>query len=162
MPHRNEAAENDGNITREQAENDFRKALKLFAGRGRRYSVKQVATGSCVPERTLECFLGYSHGHPDYRPLHWGHQLSLIGFLGAEFTAELIGTVGQGAFDLPEEDGPPPMRAAIENASDNANLLNMAADGIQDHERRAVGDIGRRAIMHGQRLVAVAAGKVAA
>lgn len=96
------SAEMSATFSREQSENAFRAALNLFVGRGRRYSSKQVQIGTGVSHRVIDCFRSYEHGHPDYRPLHMGVQMSLIAFLGPDFTSEWIKLAGQVAFDKPE------------------------------------------------------------
>lgn len=90
------------NISREQAENAFRDALRLFVGRGRKHKASVVAIGSGVPLRLLDCYRGYPVGHLDHRPLHFGHKLSLTAYLGAEFTSAWLGLAEQAAFDLPD------------------------------------------------------------
>ena len=95
MPHDN-SADFEGLISREQAENAFRDALCLFVGRGRRYSVEQLAKGSRVHRRKIEPFKSYKLGHVDYRPLDFGDILSITAFLGAEFTNEYLKLSAQG------------------------------------------------------------------
>ncbi|MGJ0236963.1 hypothetical protein ACQEPB_00380 [Novosphingobium fluoreni] len=96
------SAEKSATFSREQAENAFRAALNLFVGRGRRYSSKQVEIATGVSHRIIDCFRSYEFGHPDYRPLHMGAQLSIAGFLGAGFTTELLKPTGQIAVAIPE------------------------------------------------------------
>lgn len=86
-------------VSREQAGNEINKALRLFVGRGRRYSVKQLANATGVPDRVIECAMtsGYDHRSlPDWA------LLSLMKFLGPEFTNEFLGLAGQTAV----EEGP--------------------------------------------------------
>lgn len=97
-----QAAEMSQIISREQSENAFRTALNLFVGRGRRFSSKQVQLGCGVSHRVIDCFRSYEHGHPDYRPLHMGAQMSIMRFLGPEFTSEWIKLAGQVAFHKPD------------------------------------------------------------
>jgi len=89
-------------ISREQSENAFRAALNLFVGRGRRYSSKEVQIGTGVSHRLIDCCRSYPSGHPDHRPMHMGAQMSLMAFLGPEFTSEWIKLAGQVAFHKPE------------------------------------------------------------
>lgn len=79
-----------GLVSREQAENAFREALNLFVGRGRQYSVEQLAKGCKVPKRKIECFKGYRLGHPDYRPLDFGDIISISKFLRSGFVTEWL------------------------------------------------------------------------
>jgi hypothetical protein len=142
-------------ISREQAENAFADALRLFVGRRRRYSVDQLAKGSGVPKRLIECFRGYPANHPDFRPLHFGHMLSLVRFLGADFTNEWLSLAGQGAFDLPDEE-PDPGDLAADTTDDAATVVRAAMDRKFDkHEKPALKVVGARMISRGAQLVAV-------
>ncbi len=88
-------------VSREQAENAFGDALRLFVGRGRRYSVKQLANATGVKDRAIECAMCPS-GSVDFRPLHMGAQYSIQKFLGAVFTSEVIAIIDQVAFEKPD------------------------------------------------------------
>lgn len=161
MTARNTSAEMDPLISREQAENEFRKALNLFVGRRRLYSNTQLAKGSRVPERLIECFRSYPLGHPDYRPLHFGHKLSIMAFLGADFTTEVLRLAEQGAFDFPEEDDPRPGDVALQASEDTTEIVRRAADGeFCGGDKKALKVVGLRKIARGHQLVA-AAGRAA-
>lgn len=143
-------------VSREQAENEFRKGMCLFVGRGRQYSVAQLAKGSGVHHRAIECFKSYTHGHPDYRPLHLGQMMSIASFLGAEFTTEWLVLCGQGAFDLPDANEPDPGKMACENSDDNAILTRAAINGeFEEHESRDLRGVGERMMERGAKLVAI-------
>ena len=96
-----QSADNRLLVSREHAENAFGDALRLFVGRGRRYSVKQLSNGTGVKDRAIECAMCPS-GSPDFRRLDMGQQLSIMSFLGPLFTSEWLVHVGQVAFDKPE------------------------------------------------------------
>lgn len=100
----NDAAELEPLITREQAENTFRKALALFIGRGRQYSVVQVANAIGCKPKAIYDFIGYPAGHYDHRPLHFGLILSLTSFLGPRFTNEWLILCDQQASERGETD----------------------------------------------------------
>lgn len=89
-------------FSREQSENAFASALNLFVGRGRRYTSKQVERATGISHRRIDCFRSYRSGHPDHRPLDMGAMLSLMSFLGPEFTSEWLAPVGQVAFHKPD------------------------------------------------------------
>lgn len=88
-------------VSREQGENAFADAMRLYVGRGRRYSVKQLSNGTGVKDRLIECAMCAS-GTVDFRPLNMGAQLSIMKFLGPDFTSEWIKLAGQVAFHKPE------------------------------------------------------------
>lgn len=148
-------------VSREQAENALRDALNLYVGRGRRYSVTQIASATGVAQRAIECFKSYPCGHPDYRPLHFGAVLSIAGFLGAAFTNEWLRLAGQGAFDLPD-DMPSPGDIAADSSDDSARIVRAAIDGKFDAgERRDLPAVGARMMQRGAQLVALGGGKAA-
>lgn len=152
-----QAAEMFPIISREQSENAFRAALNLFVGRGRRYNSKQVQTGTGISHRVIDCFRSYEYGHPDYRPLHMGAQLSIMAFLGPEFTSEWVKLADQGAFALPEFE-PDPGTFAISNTDDNAEVVRAAMDGVFDaEERKDLKAVGIRMVGRGAQLVALGA-----
>lgn len=143
-------------ISREQAGNKIGAALRLFVGRQRRYSVKQLANGTGVKDRLIECAMADA-GSLDYRPLPPECLLSIAMFLGADFTNEWLGLAEQGAFDLPDETEPPPGILAADVAGDSAEIARRAADGeFCGDDRKHLRAVGQRKIERGMRLVAMA------
>lgn len=142
-------------VSREQAENEFRKALNLYVGRGRRYSVAQLAKGSGVPTRVIDCFRSYAHGHPDYRRLHFGQVLSMTAFLGAEFTNEWLTLSKQAAYDLPDEE-PDPGELAADTSESASRVVRMAADrDFTNDSETDLRDTGTSLMNQGAQLVAI-------
>lgn len=142
-------------VSRERIGNAILDALRLYIGRGRRYSVKQVSNATGVKDRVIECAMT-AVDSIDYRPLSLEALLSITGFLGADFTNEWIGLAGQGAFDLPDESQPPPGMLAADDSSDAAEIVRRAADGEFDAEdRKALKVVGQREIARGMKLVAM-------
>lgn len=82
-------------------------ALRLYCGRGRRYSVGEVSEGAGVPERAIECAMYQPH-QAEFRPLRLEYLLSLNKFLGAAFVAVCLEPCGIGAFDLMNAQPPLP------------------------------------------------------
>lgn len=141
-------------VSREHAGNKIGAALRLFVGRGRRYSVKQLANGTGVKDRLIECAMTDA-GSVDYRPLPPECLLSLMAFLGSDFTNEFLPLAGQGAFDLPDDE-PNPGVVATDNADDNAVVVRAAIDGKFDNdERRDLKVVGSRMVTRGSQLVAL-------
>lgn len=141
-------------ISREHAGNKIGDALRLYVGRGRRYSVKQLANGTGVKDRLIECAMADA-GSVDYRPLPPECLLSLIAFLGPDFTNEFLPLAGQGAFELPDEE-PDPGHVAADNTDDNAVVVRAAIDGKFDpDERRGLKVVGARMVARGSQLVAL-------
>ena len=147
-------------VSREQAWNKFSSALRLYVGRGRRYSVKQLANGAGVKDRVIECAM-YASDNIDFRPMPFEAQMSIALFLGADFTNEWIVVAGQGAFELPDED-PNPGAVAADNSDDNATVVRAAMDGVfDDSERPDLRIVGSRMATRGSQLVALSKRKAA-
>jgi hypothetical protein len=141
-------------VSREQAGNKIGAALRLYVGRRRRYSVKQLANATGVKDRIIECAMTDA-GSVDYRPLPPECLLSLIAFLGPDFTNEFLCLAGQGAFELPDEE-PDPGEVAADNTDDNAVVVRAAIDGHFDQdERRDLKVVGSRMMTRGSQLVAL-------
>jgi hypothetical protein len=141
-------------ISRERAENEFRKALSLYVGRGRRWSIEQLAKGVGCKAKAIYDFQSYPHGHPDHRPLNFGAILSIALFLGPDFTNEWLPLANQGAFELPGDD-PSPGDLAAENSEDNAAIVRAATDGFDKSEGPNLTVVGGRMVTRGKQLVAI-------
>lgn len=149
MPHA-ASANKEPTVSRERIGNALRSALRLYVGRGRRYSVKQLSNATGVPDRTIECAMCDPAG-TDWRPLPLDALLSITAFLGADFTNEWLHLAEQGAFDLPDDE-PSPGNVASEIAEDSAAVVrDIHAGGGAD--LRA---IGSRLVCNGKALVSMA------
>lgn len=143
-------------VSRSAANDAVRDALRLYVGRGRRLSVKQLSNGTGVKDRVLECAM-YTSDHPEHRRLPPEALLSVCLFLGATFTSEILRGIGQAAFDLPEEE-PDPGRLAIEGTDDNASVVRAAMDGeFCKDERDEMRLVGLRMMSRGAQLAALPA-----
>lgn len=148
-------------VSREQAWNKFGAALRLYVGRARRYSVKQLANGAGVKDRVIECAM-CAPDSVDFRPMPFEAQLSIARFLGSDFTNEWLHLADQGAFDLPDETEPPPGEIAADVAEDSADITRRAADGVFcSDDRQALRVVGQRKIEQGKRFVAMSKRKAA-
>lgn len=84
-----ESADNSWNISRAEAGVAEARALRLFIGRGKRYSVKEASNGSGVKDRMIECAMA-GPDNTDWRPLPAGALHSLMSFLGPDFISEWL------------------------------------------------------------------------
>jgi hypothetical protein len=100
-------------VSRNSAREKLRAALKLYVGRGRRYSVKELSNGSGVPDRMIESAM-CEPDDPDYRPLTLENLASIAKFLGAPFASAFLEISGLGAFEL--MDGQPPLPRVLTSA----------------------------------------------
>lgn len=139
-------------VSRERVGNEINAALRLFVGRGRRYSVKQLSNATGVKDRVIECAM-CDAATIDYRPLPLEALVSIAGFLGPEFTCEWLKLAQQGAFWLPETGGDSPARMAADVADDAAAVVRA---GMDDHfdadERKALRPVGRHLMAVGAKL----------
>lgn len=143
------------NVSRSKLYEAFGRGLHLFIGRGKRHSYKDVERGAGVPARMIEAYR-YELNHEEWREPKIEHIFSIAGFIGPDFTNELLTLIGQGAFWLPEEDIPPGELAA-DNADDNAEITRRALDGSFKGDEKALSVVGSRMMERGAKLVALGA-----
>lgn len=150
-----QSANNQLLVSRIEARAAFGNALRLYVGRGRRYSVKQLSNATGVPDRTIESVMADPLSG-EYRKPDLGEILSLTSFLGAEFTSEWLSRAGQAAFDLPEQDDTPPGALAADEAEDAAQLARCAADGDFTGDGPVLRPVALRMVARGMKLARVA------
>lgn len=141
-------------VSRSAANDAIRDALRLYVGRGRRLSVKQLSNGTGVKDRMIECAMCGSED-ADHRPLRPEALLSICMYLGATFTSEILRPTRQAAFDLPDDE-PDPGEIAIDSTDDNAAVVRAAMDGeFCDVERADLRVVGVRMMTRGAQLAAL-------
>ena len=86
-------------ISRSSIREMHRRALRLFVGRGRRFSVKELSNGTGIPDRVIECAM-CDVDSEDFRPLSHEALASITKFLGASFASTYLELSGLGAFEL--------------------------------------------------------------
>lgn len=156
MASRDDAADFSPLVSRSSAREQFGKAVRLYVGRGKRYSVKQLSNGTGIPDRVIECAICDPYSE-EYREPKLDAILSLSAFLGPEFTTEWLKLADQGAFRLPDVEDTPPGALAADNAEDNATLTRAAIDGKFDPEEAPdLRKVGTRLMVRGAQLRAVA------
>ena len=141
------------NVSRTKLYEAFGTALRLFIGRGKRHSYKDVERGAGVSARMIEAYR-YDLDHEEWREPKIEHIFSIAGFIGPDFTNEILPLIGQGAFWLPEDDLPPGDLAA-DMADDNAEVTRRAKDGSFKGDEKALKVVGRRMMERGAVLVAL-------
>lgn len=152
----NRSANNSPLVSRERIGNEIGAALRLFIGRGRRYSVKQLSNATGVKDRVIECAM-CDAASVDYRPLPLEALVSIAGFLGPEFTTEWLSLAGQGAFELPDADDTPPGAIVADDAEDHAQLSDAARDGTFANDAATLKVVSTRMISRGMKLRSIAA-----
>jgi hypothetical protein len=113
-------------VSRNSVRETLRAALRLYVGRGRRYSVKELSNGSGVPDRMIESAL-CEPDDPDYRPLTLENLASLTSFLGAPFASAFLELAGLGAFEL---SGQPPLPNVLASAD--------ASEDVSEERKRLI------------------------
>lgn len=142
-------------VSHEQLNNAFWRALRMFVGRGKRFSADEVSKQTGVHRRSLDSYRGYPIGHPDHRPLDYNQKFSIASYIGADLTTEWIGFMGQAAYMLPDIE-PDPGELAADNADDNATITRAAKDRMFDsNERPELRTVGSRMMARGAQLVAL-------
>lgn len=101
-----------------------RAALRLFAGRGKRFSVRELSLASGVKEKRIEAAVRPLDAD-DYRPLRHEELASIAKFLtgdglGAAFVSALIEPCGLGAFEL--MDGQIPLPKVLASAPSSEDV----------------------------------------
>jgi hypothetical protein len=149
-------------VSRNSLREAIRKALNLYVGRGRRYTVKELSNATGVADRIIES----AKLHPDnadFRPLREENLASVAKFLGAPFASVWLETMGLGAYELMEGEPPLPGILAAADAADTAEIVSRAADGEFDEEDcEALKAVGHREIQRGLTLVSLSRGDKAA
>jgi hypothetical protein len=144
-------------ISRNTVDEAIHDALHLFVGRGRRYTAKQLGKGAGVPYRMIESAKA-PVGGTDFRPLDRAYLWSIMQFLGSAFTSELLAKIHQGAFDLPDEELPPPGEMVADSAGHTAQIAEAAADGqFCQRDKATLRVVGRAKIEQGMDLLALSA-----
>jgi len=141
------------NVSRTKLYEAFGNALRLYIGRGKRHSYKDVERGAGVSARMIEAYR-HDLDHEEWREPKIEHIFSIAGFIGPDFTNEILPLIGQGAFYLPEDDMPPGDFAA-DLADDNAEVTRRAKDGSFKGDEQALKVVGRRMMSRGAALVAL-------
>lgn len=113
MASASDSANFDPLVSRNLWRESVRDGLRLFVGRGRRYSVKELANGTGVADRLIECAL-CAPDSPDFRPLTGECLASLDKFLGPQFASLHLEPSGLGAFEL--MDGQIPLPKVLASA----------------------------------------------
>lgn len=141
-------------VSRNAVDEAVRDALRLFVGRGRRYTAKQLARGTGVPARMIESAVAPLDS-TEFRPLARDHFWSILLFLRGQFANELLPRLAHiGAFDLPDEELPAPGDLVAESAEGHAKIAVAAADGeFCERDRPKLWLVGQDYIERGMQLV---------
>jgi hypothetical protein len=112
------SANNSLLVSRNAIREKLRDALRLYVGRGRRYTVKELSNATGVPDRSIEA-AKCDPDDPDYRPLTLENLASLCSVLGAPFASAFLDPCGLGAFELMDGQIPLPKVLAHADTSED-------------------------------------------
>lgn len=115
-------------VSRNSADAAIGDALRLYVGRGRRYSVKQLSNATGVKDRTIECAM-CAPDNAEHRSLTSGALLSIAKFLGPAFTNEWLHLAEQEAAHVVPADHDHLARQSIEYASKYARARSPDSPG---------------------------------
>lgn len=124
-------------VSRNAIREAIREALKLYVGRGRRYTVKQLSNGAGIKDRVIECAM-YEVDDLEYRPLSLEALASITKFLNAPFASAYLDLAGLGAFELADGQIPLPKvlssaEPAVDVSEERRRLIRRLAEleGVQ-------------------------------
>jgi len=141
-------------VSSAQARGSIARQLRLYVGRGRRYSVKELANATGVRDWMINQAL-IPDDDPKHRPLTHEALQSIGKFLGADFLNGCLAHCGVGVFDLPDAEFCPGELAA-DNTDDNATLVRAAMDlQFDDDETPDLVKVGNRMMQRGACLIAL-------
>lgn len=115
-------------VSREQDGNAIARALNLFIGRGRQFTVKEVANATGVKDRMIECARLYAD-NIYHRPLPDWALLSMMKFLGPAFTSAALAPTEQVAGYEGEVNHDTLAGSALDYASEHARARHPDSPG---------------------------------
>lgn len=104
------------------------RALRLFIGRGKRYSVKEASNGSGVKDRCIECAMA-GPDNADWRPLAAGALHSLMSFLGPDFITAWLKPTSFAAHDPAEVDHEQLLEHALKYVAEHGKVRRRESPG---------------------------------
>lgn len=143
----NDSADFELLVSRSSILEKHTRALRLFVGRGRRYSVEDLHHATGVPRRAIECAICWP-SNPEHRALKPEYLASIAKFLGARFASVYLELSGLGAFELFDGQIPLPGVLAAGDVEDldelgreaagfTAEYVEAKSDGLIDERERA-------------------------
>lgn len=115
-------------ISRNLAGENTARALRLFIGRGKRYSVKEVANGAGVKDRCIECAMAGPE-NTDWRPLNESQLASLMSFLGPDFITAWLKPTTFAAHDPAMVDHEEMLEHAVAYVAEHAKVRSRTSPG---------------------------------
>lgn len=131
-------------ISRSAAGEAEARALRMFIGRGKRFSVKEVSNGSGVKDRLIECAMA-GPDNTDWRPLPAGALHSLMSFLGPDFITAWLKPTSFSAHDPAEIDHEQLLEHALNYVGEHTKARRRESPGGAEIVPIEVVDLDRAA-----------------
>lgn len=131
-------------ISRSVAGDTEARALRLFIGRGKRYSVKEASNGSGVKDRAIECAMA-GPDNTDWRPLPAGALHSLMSFLGPDFITAWLKPTTFAAHDPASVDHEELIEHALNYVAEHAKARRRESPGGAEIVSIEISDLDRAA-----------------
>lgn len=138
------SADNTLIISRSEAGAAEARALRLFIGRGKRYSVKEASNGSGVKDRVIECAMA-GPDNTDWRPLSSGALHSLMSFLGPDFITAWLKPTTFAAHDPAQIDHEEMLEHAVAYVAEHAKARSRSSPGGAEIVPIEITDLDRAA-----------------
>lgn len=139
-----ESADNPLLVSRAVSGETEARALRLFIGKGKRYSVKEVSNGSGVKDRAIECAMA-GPDNADWRPLSAGTLHSLMSFLGPDFITAWLKPTTFAAHDPAKVDHEELLDYALNYVAEHSKVRRRGSPGGAEIVSIEVVDLDRAA-----------------
>lgn len=118
-------------ISRSVAGEAEARALRMFIGRGKEWSVKEVSNATGVKDRVIECAMA-GPDNADWRPLTAGMLHSLMSFLGPDFVTAWLKPTPWAAHDPAVVDHDTLALKAMAYATEHSRARHPSSPGGVD------------------------------
>ena len=115
-------------ISRSVAGEAEARALRMFIGRGKRFSVKEASNATGVKDRVIECAMA-GPDNTDWRPLSSGALHSLMSFLGPHFITAWLKPTTFAAHDPAQIDHEEMLEHAVAYVAEHAKVRGRNSPG---------------------------------
>lgn len=143
MPN-NESAELIPLVSRNLAGENTARALRIFIGRGKRYSVKEASNGSGVKVRVIECAMA-GPDNTDWRALNEWQLASLMSFLGPDFITAWMKPTSFAAHDPSKVDHEELLEHALNYIAEHTKARRRESPGGAEIVPIEIADLDRAA-----------------
>lgn len=131
-------------VSRNLAGETEARALRMFIGRGKRFSVKEAANGAGVKDRVIECAMA-GPDNTDWRPLPAGALQSIMSFLGPDFISAWLKPTTFAAHDPAQVDHEELLDHALNYVAEHTKARRRESPGGAEIVSIEIADLDRAA-----------------